>query len=71
MLVEGGFAWLAAADVAHGPRMGTHARRVPHVKKPPSEYVKSNVWLTTQPIEEPEINRHLYGRGWNGSATIG
>lgn len=33
---------------------------VPHVKKRPSDYVRSNVWLTTQPIEEPENNRHLY-----------
>jgi predicted TIM-barrel fold metal-dependent hydrolase len=32
---------------------------VPHVKRPPSEYISENVWFTTQPIEEPENNRHL------------
>ena len=28
---------------------------VPHVKRPPSEYIREHIWYTTQPIEEPEI----------------
>jgi uncharacterized protein len=34
-------------------------KETPHVKRPPSEYVRRNVWFTTQPIEEPETPRHL------------
>ena len=26
---------------------------VPHVKRPPSEYVREHLYLTTQPVEEP------------------
>ena len=32
---------------------------VPHLKRAPSEYIKSNVWFTTQPIEEPEPRSQL------------
>src|SRR5690606_6295967 len=32
---------------------------VPQCKRLPSEYVKESTWDTTQPIEEPENNRHL------------
>jgi len=31
----------------------------PHVKRPPSEYVREHVWFTTQPIEEPDNPQHL------------
>ncbi|TKT74605.1 amidohydrolase family protein [Aquamicrobium sp. LC103] len=59
VVVEGGFAW--AAPLAW--RLDREWRRmrseVPHVKRPPSEYIRENVWFTTQPIEEPENNRHL------------
>ena len=27
---------------------------VPHLKRPPSEYMRSNLWFATQPVEEPE-----------------
>ena len=32
---------------------------VPHVKRPPSEYIREHVWFTTQPIEEPANPQHL------------
>jgi predicted TIM-barrel fold metal-dependent hydrolase len=59
VLVEGGFAWAPSLCW----RMDTHWERmrkeVPHVKRPPSEYVREHVWFTTQPIEEPDESKHL------------
>jgi predicted TIM-barrel fold metal-dependent hydrolase len=58
-LIEGGFAWAPALCW----RMDKHWERLraetPHVKRPPSEYVREHVWFTTQPIEEPETPEHL------------
>jgi predicted TIM-barrel fold metal-dependent hydrolase len=59
VLVEGGFAWL-------GPlawRLDAAWRRlkdeVPHLKRPPSEYIAEHFWLTTQPMEEPHRPEHF------------
>src|SRR5690606_18315095 len=32
---------------------------VPHLKRPPSEYVKTNCWFSTQPMEDVEKSDHL------------
>jgi predicted TIM-barrel fold metal-dependent hydrolase len=32
---------------------------VPHLTRPPSEYIREHVWFTTQPIEEPDDPAHL------------
>ena len=59
VLIEGGFAWAPALCW----RMDKHWERLrvetPHVKRPPSEYVREHVWFTTQPIEEPDHPQHL------------
>jgi uncharacterized protein len=34
-------------------------KETPHLKLLPSEYMRRNVWFTTQPIEEPEPREHL------------
>jgi uncharacterized protein len=59
VLVEGGFAWvppLAWRLDKHWARMRDE---VPHVKRPPSEYLRDHFWFTTQPMEEPETPSHL------------
>jgi predicted TIM-barrel fold metal-dependent hydrolase len=67
VLIEGGFSWAPAL----GWRMDKHWERmraeVPHVKRPPSEYLRENFWFTTQPIEEPQKPEHLADIiGWLG-----
>jgi predicted TIM-barrel fold metal-dependent hydrolase len=32
---------------------------VPHLKRAPSEYLRDHVWISTQPMEEPEDKAHL------------
>lgn len=53
VIVEGGFAWLAPLMWRMDREWERMRAEVPQVKRKPSDYVKSNVWLTTQPVEEP------------------
>lgn len=54
VMIEGGFAWAPVL----GWRLDNHWAKmrdeVPQVKRPPSEYIRSNIWFATQPVEEPE-----------------
>ena len=52
--VEGGFAWAPALGWRLDKNWARMRKEVPHVKRPPSAYMRENVWYTTQPIEEPE-----------------
>jgi predicted TIM-barrel fold metal-dependent hydrolase len=69
ILIEGGFAW--------GPSLGWRLDRhwekmrseVPHLKRRPSDYMKQNLYFSTQPMEEPErpndLRRVLDWIGWD------
>jgi predicted TIM-barrel fold metal-dependent hydrolase len=59
IMVEGGMAWVPSLTW----RMDTHYKKLkselPHLKRLPSEYVRQNIWITSQPIEEPAKREHL------------
>ncbi len=69
VLIEGGFAWapqLAWRLDAHWAKM---RGEVPDLQRRPSEYMKSNLWFATQPVEEPEhpddLRQVLDWIGWD------
>jgi uncharacterized protein len=59
VFIEGGFGWLPSL----GHRLDRNWQRMksglPHIKRPPSEYLHEHFWVTTQPMEEPEKPGHL------------
>jgi predicted TIM-barrel fold metal-dependent hydrolase len=57
--VEGGVAWLPHLLWRMDKEFKALRQQAPFLKRLPSEYVKSNVRLTTQPIEEPRDIAHL------------
>ncbi|WP_180899994.1 amidohydrolase family protein [Martelella soudanensis] len=59
VLVEGGFAWLPSLMWRMDREWARMRGEVPHVKLRPSDYIRRNVWVTTQPIEEPPNVRHM------------
>jgi predicted TIM-barrel fold metal-dependent hydrolase len=59
VFVEGGFAWAPPLCWRLDQHWARMRDEVPHVKRPPSEYIRENVWYTTQPIEEPDNPDHL------------
>ncbi len=60
LLIEAGIAWLPSLMW----RLDKHWQRLrsetPHLKRQPSEYIREHVWLTTQPMEEPERRKHFH-----------
>ena len=58
-IVEGGFSWAPALGWRMDKHFDTFHKEVPHLKRKPSEYVKSNFWFATQPMEEPKNGRHI------------
>ena len=59
VLIESGFGWVPSL----GWRLDKLWRRLkhetPHLARAPSEYIRTQVWLTTQPMEEPQPREHL------------
>lgn len=54
VLVESGFAWIPALSWRLDRQWLRMRDEVPHVKHPPSHYIRKNIYLTTQPMDEPE-----------------
>jgi len=69
LMIEGGFAWGPALCWRLDNHWKKMADEVPHVKRPPSEYFKRNLWFSTQPMEEPEnpadLRKTLEWIGWD------
>jgi uncharacterized protein len=69
VLVEGGFAWVAPLCWRLDKHWQKMRSEVPHLKRPPSEYIRENIWFTTQPMEEPEnpedLARIIDWIGWD------
>jgi predicted TIM-barrel fold metal-dependent hydrolase len=59
IVIEGGFAWLAPLMWRLDKHWARHREEVPHVTRPPSESLERGLWISTQPMEEPERGRHL------------
>jgi predicted TIM-barrel fold metal-dependent hydrolase len=59
VMIEGGFAWVPSLAWRMDKVWERMRAEVPHVKRPPSEYLRENFWFTTQPIEEPQTPEHL------------
>ncbi len=59
VLIEGGMAWLPPLMWRMDRAWEQLRAEVPHVRRPPSEYVREHFWLTTQPMEEPFTRGHF------------
>ncbi len=59
VLIEAGLAWAASLAWRMDRQWAKLRGEVPQVKRPPSEYMRTNVWFTTQPVEEPEPREQL------------
>jgi len=59
VMIEGGFAWLPALCWRLDQQWARMRDEVPDCKRPPSAYIRENIWFTTQPMEEPEQAEHL------------
>jgi predicted TIM-barrel fold metal-dependent hydrolase len=57
---ENGFGWMPALCWRLDSIYQSLASEVPHLKMPPSEYIRRNVWYCTQPMEEPEKPQHFH-----------
>ena len=57
--VEGGFTWAPTLAWRMDKAWERFRGEVPHLSKPPSEYLRENVWFTSQPMEETRKQAHL------------
>lgn len=69
ILIEGGIVWAIPLKKRLDRLWQTMGSEVPHVKRPPSEYINDAFYFSTQPVEEPETATDLPGLfekvGWD------
>ena len=58
-IIEGGFAWLPPLTWRLDKLYERMRSEVPHLKRRPSEYIREHIWVTTQPMEEPQDRQHV------------
>jgi len=54
VIVEAGFAWVPSLAWRLDQHWARMRDEVPHLTRPPSEYIREQMWFTTQPMDEPE-----------------
>lgn len=54
VMMEGGFAWVPAMAWRLDRQWEKSRSELPHLKEPPSAYIRRNIWFTTQPMDESE-----------------
>ncbi len=59
VIVEGGVSWLPPLLWRFDKNFKALRQTTPWLTRPPSEYVREHVLLTTQPMEEPDNPEHL------------
>ena len=59
IMVEAGFAWMPSLAWRLDRAWSRLRSETPHLRLKPSEYLRRQVWLTTQPMEEPEPRERL------------
>jgi predicted TIM-barrel fold metal-dependent hydrolase len=58
--VENGFGWLPSLMWRMDSTWQLLRAEVPHLKRLPSEYIREHVYLTTQPMEEPDKPKYFH-----------
>ncbi len=60
VMVEAGFGWAPSLAWRFDKHFEKLHSEVPHLKRKPSEYIREQVWWTTQPMEDPERREDLF-----------
>jgi len=60
VMIEAGFGWAPSLSWRLDRTWERLRGEVPHVKRPPSEYIREHIYWTTQPMEDPEKRDHLF-----------
>jgi predicted TIM-barrel fold metal-dependent hydrolase len=68
-MIESGFSWAPSLGWRMDKLWQRMRTETPHLKRPPSEYLRKHFWFCTQPMEEPEnptdIHDILDWIGWD------
>lgn len=59
VVVEAGLAWVPAAAWRLDQHWARMKDEVPHLTRRPSDYIRRQVWFTTQPADEPGLSLYL------------